>query len=59
MSINLLCKPSFCALWLGVDGSRYVPSPGSPGFYANQSTAAVTIDQHSLMLDRKRIMVFA
>ncbi|KAF8601279.1 hypothetical protein BDV93DRAFT_545951 [Ceratobasidium sp. AG-I] len=37
----------------------YMPSPGSPGFYANQSTAAVTIDQHSLLLDGKRIMVFA
>lgn len=42
---------------MGWDG-RYIPSPGSPGFYANQSTAAVTFDQHSLMLDGKRIMVF-
>jgi hypothetical protein len=37
---------------------RYVPSPGSPGFYAGNSTAAVTFDQHSLLLDGKRIMVF-
>ncbi|QRV78064.1 glycoside hydrolase family 35 protein [Ceratobasidium sp. AG-Ba] len=38
---------------------RYVPSPGSPGFYAGHSSAAVTFDQHSLMLDGKRIMVFS
>ncbi|KAG8764925.1 hypothetical protein FRC12_007805, partial [Ceratobasidium sp. 428] len=38
---------------------KYVPSPGSPGFYAGQSQAAVTFDQHSLMLDGKRIMVFS
>ncbi|KAG9118771.1 hypothetical protein FRC07_006543, partial [Ceratobasidium sp. 392] len=38
---------------------KYVPSPGSPGFYAGQSKAAVTFDQHSLMLDGKRIMVFS
>ncbi|KAG8734175.1 hypothetical protein FRC10_011921, partial [Ceratobasidium sp. 414] len=37
---------------------KYIPSPGSPGFYAGQSKAAVTFDQHSLMLDGKRIMVF-
>ncbi|KAG8796599.1 hypothetical protein FRC12_016586 [Ceratobasidium sp. 428] len=38
---------------------KYVPSPGSPGFYAGHSSAAVTFDQHSLMLDGKRIMVFS
>ena len=37
---------------------RYVPSPGSPGFYANHSSAAVTIDQHSVLLDGKRFMIF-
>ncbi|KAJ1305575.1 hypothetical protein OPQ81_000575 [Rhizoctonia solani] len=38
---------------------KYVPSPGSPGFYAGNSSAAVTLDQHSLLLDGKRIMVFS
>ncbi|KAG8731749.1 hypothetical protein FRC10_001462 [Ceratobasidium sp. 414] len=38
--------------------SEYLPSPGSAGFYAGNSTAAVTFDQHSIMLDGKRIMVF-
>ncbi|CAE6436343.1 unnamed protein product [Rhizoctonia solani] len=38
--------------------SNYIPSPGSPGFYAGNSTSAVTFDQHSIMLDGKRIMVF-
>ena len=49
-----------CTLLVGGtdEVGRYVPSPGSPGFYANHSTAAVTFDQHSLILDGKRIMVF-
>ncbi|CAE6472777.1 unnamed protein product [Rhizoctonia solani] len=38
---------------------KYVPSPGSPGFYAGNSSAAVTLDQHSILLDGKRIMVFS
>ncbi|KDN41542.1 hypothetical protein RSAG8_07343, partial [Rhizoctonia solani AG-8 WAC10335] len=38
---------------------KYTPSPGSPGFYAGNSSAAVTIDQHSILLDGKRIMVFS
>ncbi|KAG8752322.1 hypothetical protein FRC11_008497, partial [Ceratobasidium sp. 423] len=38
---------------------KYVASPGSPGFYAGNSSAAVTFDQHSLLLDGKRIMVFS
>ncbi|CAE6538539.1 unnamed protein product [Rhizoctonia solani] len=38
---------------------KYVASPGSPGFYAGNSSAAVTLDQHSLLLDGKRIMVFS
>ncbi|KAG8686476.1 hypothetical protein FRC11_008917 [Ceratobasidium sp. 423] len=38
---------------------KYVPSPGSPGFYVGNSSAAVTFDQHSLMLNGKRIMVFS
>ncbi|ELU39498.1 glycoside hydrolase family 35 protein [Rhizoctonia solani AG-1 IA] len=37
----------------------YVPSPGSLGFYAGNSSAAVTFDQHSPLLDGKRIMVFS
>lgn len=40
------------------DCCRYLPSPGSPGFYAGNSSAAVTFDQHSILLDGKRIMVF-
>ncbi|KAF8601289.1 hypothetical protein BDV93DRAFT_495966 [Ceratobasidium sp. AG-I] len=60
MWTNLLCKRSFLVFQqLDFNLSRYVPSPGSPGFYANQSTAAVTIDQHSLMLDGKRLMIYA
>ncbi|CAE6542312.1 unnamed protein product [Rhizoctonia solani] len=39
--------------------ANYIPSPGSPGFYAGNSTAVVTFDQHSILLDGKRIMVFA
>ncbi|CCO37053.1 hypothetical protein BN14_11204 [Rhizoctonia solani AG-1 IB] len=39
--------------------TRYVPSPGSPGFYRGNSSAGVTFDQHSLLLDGKRIMVFS
>ncbi|CAE6453872.1 unnamed protein product [Rhizoctonia solani] len=38
---------------------QYVPSPGSPGFYHGNSSAAVTFDQHSLLLDGKRVMVFS
>ncbi|CEL62932.1 putative beta-galactosidase E OS=Neosartorya fumigata (strain CEA10 / CBS 144,89 / FGSC A1163) GN=lacE PE=3 SV=1 [Rhizoctonia solani AG-1 IB] len=38
---------------------QYVPSPGSPGFYRGNSSAGVTFDQHSLLLDGKRIMVFS
>ncbi|CAE7074419.1 unnamed protein product [Rhizoctonia solani] len=38
---------------------KYVQSPGSPGFYAGNSSAAVTIDQHSVLLDGKRVMVFS
>ncbi|KAH7318893.1 hypothetical protein B0J17DRAFT_724134 [Rhizoctonia solani] len=38
---------------------QYVPSPGSPGFYAGNSSAAVTFDQHSLLLDGKRVMIFS
>ncbi|CAE6404215.1 unnamed protein product [Rhizoctonia solani] len=39
--------------------ARYVPPPGSSGFYAANSSAAVSFDQHSLLLDGKRIMVFS
>ncbi|KAG8771233.1 hypothetical protein FRC12_003781 [Ceratobasidium sp. 428] len=39
--------------------SKYVPSPGSPGFYAGNSSASVTFDQFSLLLDGKRLMVFS
>ncbi|KAH7318895.1 glycoside hydrolase superfamily [Rhizoctonia solani] len=38
---------------------QYVPSPGSPGFYAGNSSAAVTFDQHSLLLDGKRVIIFS
>ncbi|KAG8722514.1 hypothetical protein FRC08_001028 [Ceratobasidium sp. 394] len=39
--------------------SKYVLSPGSPGFYSGNSSASVTLDQFSLMLDGKRLMVFS
>ncbi|KAG9082935.1 hypothetical protein FRC06_004764, partial [Ceratobasidium sp. 370] len=39
--------------------SKYVLSPGSPGFYSGNSSASVTFDQFSLMLDGKRLMVFS
>ncbi|CUA69464.1 hypothetical protein RSOLAG22IIIB_08477 [Rhizoctonia solani] len=38
---------------------QYIPSPGSPGFYAGNSSAAVTFDQHSLLLDGKRVMILS
>ncbi|KAG9083717.1 hypothetical protein FS749_005813, partial [Ceratobasidium sp. UAMH 11750] len=38
---------------------QYKPSPGSPGFYVGKSKASDTFDQHSLMLDGKRIMAFS
>ncbi|KAG8737249.1 hypothetical protein FRC10_008399 [Ceratobasidium sp. 414] len=38
--------------------SKYVLSPGSPGFYSGNSSASVTFDQFSLMLDGKRLMIF-
>ncbi|KAG8721886.1 hypothetical protein FRC08_009143 [Ceratobasidium sp. 394] len=38
--------------------SEYWPSPGSAGSYAGNSSAAVTFDQHSIILNRKRVMVF-
>ncbi|KAJ7898549.1 glycoside hydrolase family 35 protein [Mycena olivaceomarginata] len=39
-------------------GSRSSPSP-HPGFYRGHSNASVTLDQHSLLLDGKRVMVFS
>ncbi|QRW20549.1 glycoside hydrolase family 35 protein [Rhizoctonia solani] len=37
---------------------QHVKPPRSSGFYAANSSAAVSFDQHSLLLDGKRIMVF-
>lgn len=37
----------------------YSVPPGSPGFYHGNSTAAVTFDSHSLLLDDKRMYVFS
>ncbi|CUA69706.1 hypothetical protein RSOLAG22IIIB_08633 [Rhizoctonia solani] len=37
----------------------YIPSPGSPGFYAGNSSAAVTFDQYSLLLNGKRVMILS
>ncbi|KAJ7275854.1 glycoside hydrolase family 35 protein [Mycena rebaudengoi] len=43
-----------------VDNSaKYVFPVGSPGFYNGNSSSAVTLDQHSLLLDGKRVMVFS
>ncbi|KAF7291169.1 putative beta-galactosidase A [Mycena indigotica] len=41
------------------NSAEYVFPIGSPGFYNGNSSAAVTIDQHSILLDGKRIMVFS
>ncbi|KEP45521.1 glycoside hydrolase family 35 protein [Rhizoctonia solani 123E] len=54
--------PTVCFVIYSVDLSelcRYIPSPGSPGFYAGNSSVAVTFDQHSLLLDGKRVMIFS
>ncbi|KAJ7627198.1 glycoside hydrolase family 35 protein [Roridomyces roridus] len=37
----------------------YVTPTGSPGFYQGHSNASVTFDQHSILLDGKRVMVFS
>ncbi|VDC04598.1 unnamed protein product [Peniophora sp. CBMAI 1063] len=39
--------------------SAYIVPSGSPGFYAGNSTSAVTFDQHSVFLDGKRVFVFS
>ncbi|KAJ6518287.1 glycoside hydrolase family 35 protein [Mycena vitilis] len=41
------------------NSAEYVVPAGSPGFYKGNSSAAVTLDQHSLLLDGKRVMVFS
>ncbi|KAJ7058360.1 glycoside hydrolase family 35 protein [Mycena amicta] len=41
------------------NSAEYVFPVGSPGFYNGNSTSAVTIDQHSILLDGKRIMIFS
>ncbi|KAJ7175273.1 glycoside hydrolase superfamily [Mycena haematopus] len=41
------------------NSAEYVMPVGSPGFYNGHSKAAVTLDQHSLLLDGKRVMVFS
>ncbi|KAK7017720.1 putative beta-galactosidase A [Favolaschia claudopus] len=41
------------------NSAQYVMPMGSPGFYNGNSSAAVTLDQHSLLLDGKRVMVFS
>ncbi|KAF5354886.1 hypothetical protein D9756_005306 [Leucocoprinus leucothites] len=43
-----------------VDNSgQYILPVGSPDFYNGQSDASVTFDQHSLLLDGKRVMFFS
>jgi len=37
----------------------YVVPQGSPGFYHGNSTSAVTVDEHSLFLDNKRVFIFS
>ncbi|KAF9465548.1 glycoside hydrolase family 35 protein [Collybia nuda] len=41
------------------ESSKYVLPVGSPNFYHGQSKASVTFDQHSVLLDGKRIMFFS
>ncbi|KAF7334698.1 putative beta-galactosidase A [Mycena venus] len=41
------------------NSAEYVMPVGSPGFYRGHSNASVTLDQHSLLLDGKRVMVFS
>ncbi|GLB41552.1 putative glycoside hydrolase family 35 protein [Lyophyllum shimeji] len=41
------------------ESGKYVLPVGSPDFYNGQSKAAVTFDQHSLLLDGKRLMFFS
>ncbi|KAJ7176384.1 glycoside hydrolase family 35 protein [Mycena crocata] len=41
------------------NSAQYVLPVGSPGFYKNHSSASVTLDQHSILLDGKRVMVFS
>ncbi|KAF7360949.1 putative beta-galactosidase A [Mycena sanguinolenta] len=41
------------------NSAEYVMPVGSPGFYNGRSNASVTLDQHSLLLDGQRVMVFS
>ncbi|KAK0444118.1 glycoside hydrolase family 35 protein [Armillaria borealis] len=41
------------------ESSKYVLPEGSPDFYNGRSSAAVTFDQHSVLLDGKRAMIFS
>ncbi|KAJ7469612.1 glycoside hydrolase family 35 protein [Mycena latifolia] len=41
------------------NSAEYVMPVGSPGFYNGKSNASVTLDQHSILLDGKRVMVFS
>ncbi|KAG6814783.1 hypothetical protein H0H93_012254 [Arthromyces matolae] len=41
------------------ESGTYVLPVGSPDFYNGQSNASVTFDQHSLLLDGKRVMFFS
>lgn len=41
------------------ESSKYVLPEGSPDFYNGRSSAAVTFDQHSVLLDDKRAMIFS
>ncbi|KAJ7196639.1 glycoside hydrolase family 35 protein [Mycena pura] len=41
------------------NSAEYVMPVGSPGFYNGRSNASVTLDQHSLLLNGKRIVVFS
>lgn len=43
-----------------IDNSALYHIPtGSPGFQQNHSTAAVTFDQHSLLLNGQRVMIYS
>ncbi|CAK5276447.1 unnamed protein product [Mycena citricolor] len=41
------------------NSAQYVQPIGSPGFYHGLSNSSVTFDQHSILLDGKRLVVFS
>ncbi|CAE6536961.1 unnamed protein product [Rhizoctonia solani] len=58
-ALVLACLGLVAGQTLVDQSSKYVASPGSLGFYKGNSSASVTFDQYSLMLDGKRLMIFS